>query len=277
MDSADLTPGKYRSLISFRPCRTPTAALPFGARSSGHCIARASWEDYPHIKDFVQIFWTVRGCGRFIIAGRECLLPEGWAALYYPGERHLLGAVSDWWEYRFLTLDGAGAAAMIGALDFPRFPVYAGPCPTEFFLQLAKEVMDISPRGQRIASATAYRLAALACGGLPLPADHGDALMRECEELIGRHFHDSEFNVNQLAELLGVHRSRLSRLFHARRGVTLIDYLASQRIARALTLLKETTWTVARIADLCGFSNADYLGKAVRKATGSSPLQFRRQ
>ena len=250
--------------------------LPFGARSSGHCIARGGWNDTAEIKHFVQLFWTVEGCGRFIIDEQETLLPENHAVIYHYGECHRLGAVSKIWNYRFMTIDGPSCMNVIADLAYPRFPIRTGPCPEELFVQLAEEVKDLSPNGQRKAAATAYLLLSLGCSPVPeVPADEVE-IARQSEELIRRHYREATFNINAMAEMQQLHRSRLSRIFRMQKGLAPIDFLKGLRINRALTLLSDSKLPFPEVAAGCGFSSADYFGKAIRQTTGMTPGRFRR-
>jgi len=247
--------------------------LPFGLRSVGRCVAERGWQDYAAVKGFTQVFWTVAGTGRFLFEGGEHLLPEGHVFAYFVGDLHLIFAASPVWDYRFFTLDGPLCEANVRAFGLARSPRLAGPCPVEVFDRLEAEVMDITPHGQRRAAAGAFALLARAAGGGRAPAP--DALVERCRHLVEARGHDRKFNVNALADELGLHRSRLSRLFHERAGVRLVDYIVGWRVRKGLELLRETALPVAEVAAQAGYASADYFAKAVKKATGSPPGRLR--
>jgi AraC-like DNA-binding protein len=93
--------------------------------------------------------------------------------------------------------------------------------------------------------------------------------------MMHRNYADSTLNINRIAEELGVHRTTLSRTFLKAKGISPIHYFQSYRVQKALSYLKETRFTIAEIASLCGFADVDYFAKVVRRATGCSPREFR--
>lgn len=80
----------------------------------------------------------------------------------------------------------------------------------------------------------------------------------------------------ELATLCGVSRSHLSRAFAATTGMTLADYAASLRIEQARAMLRTGRLPFDTIAHRLGFSGQSAFGAAFRRATGMTPLAFRR-
>ena len=259
----------------YRPSPAPTVPLPFGARSVGYYAVRAGWADTTLVKNFTQLFWGLEGEGGFTLGGRERALGPGQVFHYLPGDEHRIRALSARWRYRWLTLDGALGAATLGAFELGRLPRAAGDCPEELFLRLEQEVLDVSHAGQRAASASAYAILAAACGRKAMPG-RGEAVADACAALLKERFADPLLDVNAAAARLKIHRTTLSKLFKARTGLPPGDYLASLRLQRALSLLKETRLNVAEVAALSGFADPDYFCKAFKKALGSTPARFRK-
>ncbi len=84
------------------------------------------------------------------------------------------------------------------------------------------------------------------------------------------------FGAAQIAHALGIPRVRLDRLFAAKLGHSVGTEITAQRIAHAQTLLRETPKTIAEIARQCGFCNTSFFIKNFRKATGTTPLAYRK-
>lgn len=268
-----IAPGKHQVKSFYRPTKEPTIKIPFGLRSVAYNITGKGWRDCKAVKNFIQLFWTIRGTGAFIVDNKTHLLPENHAFFYLHGDEHLIHTKSDIWEYRFLTIDGEMSTDIIKGFNIPRHPMQTGPCPNNLFIKLESQVKDISPFGQRQAAATAYNIISLACSMQYQDSKH--PVIDEAIIIMQDSFEDHNLNINTLASKLKIHRSRLSKLFHETTGVTLIDYLISLRIHKGLSLLKETTLSIGEIAELSGYNNADYFAKAVKKATGNSPKHFR--
>ncbi|MEE2055221.1 helix-turn-helix transcriptional regulator [Nocardiopsis tropica] len=67
----------------------------------------------------------------------------------------------------------------------------------------------------------------------------------------------------------------LVRVFRRATGETPHRYLTRLRIEKARRLLRDTDLTVARIAPLCGFSEAGALSTAFLRHTGVRPSVYR--
>ena len=70
-------------------------------------------------------------------------------------------------------------------------------------------------------------------------------------------------------------RSHLSAHFKLVTGIAPYEYLIIQRVERAVTLLRETSLSVAQTAQSCGFSNLANFNKAFKKITGMTPREYR--
>jgi AraC-like DNA-binding protein len=260
----------------YRPTQTPTTALPFGTRSVGHYNVHAGYTEKVVIKQFVQLFWGIEGKGEFEIDGELYFLNPGEVCFYLPGDTHNINGHSEEWNYRWLTIDGDLNTRTFAGFNFAKPPSKAGPCPEELFLKLEREILDHTPRGQCLASATAYSILAIACGG-SRKEDTEPSLAEQCIIIIKENFSDPLFDVNQLAEMMGINRSRLSRLFREEMHTTLKDYIIACRVQKGMSIIKETNIPIGTIAEKCGYSSADYFAKAIRKGTGFSPREFRHQ
>jgi YesN/AraC family two-component response regulator len=210
------------------------------------------------------------------VEGRKYLLKPKHAIYYLKEEPHLLRGESDVWNYRWLTMDGNMNEDLIRAFALPRRPFYAGACPEELFMKLESEIFDISPFGQRRASSTAYSILALSAGVRP-KEDASDLIVEKCISIISENYKEPDLNINTLSEKLNIHRTNLSKIFKKKMGISPIEHLVSIRMQKALSLLKETNFTIAEIAEQTGYSDSNYFSKAVKKTIGLSPGKFRKQ
>src|SRR5438128_2577681 len=81
---------------------------------------------------------------------------------------------------------------------------------------------------------------------------------------------------SELALRFGVTASHLSRVFRARFGVALSDYIKVLQVRRAQRLLRTTGLNTNRIAYACGFGTRRTFFRAYRRMTGGSPITYRR-
>jgi len=93
-----------------------------------------------------------------------------------------------------------------------------------------------------------------------------------------RHIRDEpEWDVNQLADALGVSRRTLERRFLARLGRSPAEEIGKTRIERARRLLSDTGLSVNDVAERSGFASATRLCEAFRRKLNISPARYRLQ
>lgn len=92
---------------------------------------------------------------------------------------------------------------------------------------------------------------------------------------IRKHYADSWLKVSDIAGYLKISESRLSVIFKAETGKTLIQYLTAVRIEKAKQLLRTSQYKVYEIAEMVGYSNSQYLSNVFYKETGCFPLDYR--
>ena len=108
------------------------------------------------------------------------------------------------------------------------------------------------------------------------PGSRKGQLFRNALGVIHARYQEAGLNVNSLAEILGMHRTTLDRLFLREIGVPPNRYLVKIRLHHALSLLSSTALSVSEIAARTGFARENYFGRVFREATGRSPLEYRR-
>ena len=87
----------------------------------------------------------------------------------------------------------------------------------------------------------------------------------------------ADFNSPELAQLLGVSRERLIRLFrHQTIHRTPDAYIDNLRTLYALRLLREhSNYTIAVVAEEAGFANVRTLQRRIQDAIGMTPVEYR--
>jgi len=85
----------------------------------------------------------------------------------------------------------------------------------------------------------------------------------------------SQVRLEDLGALAFLSPDRFTRLFAAEMGCTPRDYLRHLRIERAKALLASTDLPIAWISRESGFSEAPYLSRMFRAATGMTPGRYR--
>ncbi len=85
------------------------------------------------------------------------------------------------------------------------------------------------------------------------------------------------FGAAEIAAALNISRGRLDRLFTAKLGHSVGTEIAAHRIAKAKKLLTATRLPIEAISEACGYCNRSFFSKRFRKATGTTPLAWRKR
>lgn len=88
------------------------------------------------------------------------------------------------------------------------------------------------------------------------------------------HLH-TRIKLDTLAAHTKLDPSYLSRLFKKEVGLSVSDYIRSQKIETAKNMLAYSEYTIAEIASVLAFPNQSYFSEVFRKATGMSPHVYR--
>jgi AraC-like DNA-binding protein len=86
---------------------------------------------------------------------------------------------------------------------------------------------------------------------------------------------DRQWTLQQMADRCGIRRTYLNTVFQKLTGSTPMEYLASLRIAKAKTLLRDTKGKVIDIALECGFGSSQYFSNTFKQVCGMTPSEYR--
>ena len=103
-----------------------------------------------------------------------------------------------------------------------------------------------------------------------------DKVWRELFEYIGENL-DKRLTLSELSKKCFYNPSYFSRTFKEKFGITLADYLQSERAEAAARLLKETDLPTQAVAEKCGFSDKSSLYRAFVKIYGVTPSEYRKK
>ncbi len=259
----------------FRPSKNPIVDIPLGVRSVGVHHVNKGWQDIEKTTFYIKLLWGIAGKGEIIIKGNKHILSPGTILLLFPDNLDNALALTDSWKFRWLTLDGEMNTGIVEGFALSEGIKQAGLCPEDLFVKLEREIKDVTPFGQRMASATAYTILSRAASNPYNKNKRNDLMIRDSIKFIRENFHRHDLNINYIAKHLKINRSTLSREFQKRKGVSIINFLISVRIQSAISFLKETNLSVSEIAFKTGYEDADYFTKSIKKHIGCTPTQCR--
>ncbi|XHR27922.1 MAG: XylR family transcriptional regulator [Chthoniobacteraceae bacterium] len=90
-----------------------------------------------------------------------------------------------------------------------------------------------------------------------------------------RHEANRPLGIPDVAEHIGLSRRSLELRFRRALGHTVLTEIRRSQLERVRAFLIETDWPIGKIAQHCGFSNGNYLGKIFRKEFEETPQSFR--
>ncbi len=82
-------------------------------------------------------------------------------------------------------------------------------------------------------------------------------------------------SLSVIAKDLGIQANYLSRLFSQHEGMTVTDFIHSQKIEVAMNMLRYSDKTIAEIADYLHFNSQSYFGRIFKEKTGQTPNNYR--
>ena len=101
-----------------------------------------------------------------------------------------------------------------------------------------------------------------------------ERLMNRVMKTVEQHIFDHDLSVEVLASEVGISRVHLNRKLKELTNQTTTDFIKNIRLKRAAELLREKKHSIAEVADMVGFQNANNFSTAFRKLFGVSPREY---
>ena len=176
--------------------------------------------------------------------------------------------------FRWLTLAGPFAEAVLLSYRYARHQVAGHPYPEKLFRRLDALMNNDSPFHTRIKSAIVLEILAYAAGD-DFRANENLRLLDNALTLIRRNLADPELGVAFLCERLNLSPATLNRLFRQRLDCSPGRVILDRRLRLGMGLLAGSDQSIAEIAGKCGFRNSKTFSRFIRRATGLNAREFR--
>lgn len=231
-----------------------------------------------------QLLYIWRGQGKYLLSGRERLLPAGTVILYAPGVPQIYSYRP---EYRcqvgWIHFTGTLAEPLLqrsGLLDAPVAQVGELPEINRLLLRIVRELQRQETQYED--QVTAYFIELVTRIGRRL-TQLSDASgyeraqrIREVMEYLHTHY-DQALSVDFCAQLCALSRHHFIHVFREFTGLSPYAYLTDVRLSEAAHLLGTTELPVADVARRCGYEDPLYFSRLFKKKYELSPSAFRRQ
>ena len=104
------------------------------------------------------------------------------------------------------------------------------------------------------------------------------AFHRKAEEYISKNLSNTDFNVSDFAQEMGMSRSALYIQMKKEFGCTPNNYIADRRLQESIRLLRhDHSLNISEVAYKCGFADPKYFSRCIKKATGRTPSEIREE
>ena len=101
--------------------------------------------------------------------------------------------------------------------------------------------------------------------------------LQRVHEVIAEHVTSPEFDVQHVADALGISKRTLERRMSQVTGMSPAKYVRELRLLRASSLVEVgDVTTVHKLASSVGFRDADYFSRLYRRTFGTSPAELLR-
>jgi YesN/AraC family two-component response regulator len=142
---------------------------------------------------------------------------------------------------------------------------------SDFYIQKADQCTDIarliSYRNHAVGELIRQVRKALLNGGC-------SSYVQKCKHYVGTHFRE-KIHLDQVAQMLGISSSYLSKLFKKETSIKFQDYIIEERVEHAADLLQYSEESIASIGDYIGFPSQSYFGKMFKRFKNMTPAEYR--
>lgn len=233
-------------------------------------------------KESYILFYTLRGAGLIEQDGNHVVLETGQALLLNcrTAQSYCTAPGQSCWHHYWVHLDGAGVAAMEPLLlpDKKLTPVQLTGVRMQELFELVLEQMELGTVDSMVQTGLAlHEMLALCAQSLFAQAEMttNRQLILQAAETLRKNYRQ-ELSLADLLSSAHMSKSYFMRLFRRYMGTTPYNYLVNFRITQAKELLVLTDHSISEIAQEAGFGDASNFSTRFAKATGQSPMQYRK-
>lgn len=103
---------------------------------------------------------------------------------------------------------------------------------------------------------------------------HTSSYTEQCKDYVYQNYRKKIY-LEEIADILGISSSYLSRLFKKETGISLQDFINDVRVKKAANLLIYSEETLPGIAEYVNFPSQSYFGKIFKQKMQMTPKQYR--
>ena len=251
-----------------------------------------TYREHHHTECELSVF--LRGSGIYAMQGKSYPFSAGNVFLFGTGEAHSITEIHEdmevlnvhfeprlLWEHSD-TAELLGLFSSRGENFENRFSDESGAL-KEMILQLEAEIAEQKPcffitAKYLLFSTLAEIIRRYDCvkpSAAPAASSSQAKNLRRVIDYIGENL-DQPLTLAALADIAYMSPTYFSAVFKKLNGISPWEYITIKRVEKAVDMLKSTDLTKLEIAELCGFSSANYFGLIFKQKEKLSPSQYRK-
>lgn len=102
---------------------------------------------------------------------------------------------------------------------------------------------------------------------------YNDKLLNSIIDYINDHM-NHDITVDYLCCIFGVSRTKIQKIFKSKLKTSPKDYIISTKLSYGKILLKQNKYSIDEVANMSGFSSANYFSRMFKKIYNLSPTQY---
>lgn len=99
--------------------------------------------------------------------------------------------------------------------------------------------------------------------------------VEQIHEIIERNINSDDFNINTIAETIGLSRSAFFKKLKSLTGFAPVDLVREVRLTKAAGMIETTDESITTVAYSVGFHDVGYFGKCFKQKYGKTPKDYR--
>ena len=226
-----------------------------------------------------ELRYTLDGNGQLEYGGRRYELGPGDGFLIDSSKPHRYSTSGDHWLCTVMQIDGPLPRQLIAEHPMVSDVTFS----STIYPSFEDDQFDVLRLAQRHGIQAEYRLSSaidtllsrIFRAKCQSSAPRGGNTAEQVLSYLREHYRE-DVSFDDVAERLFVSRATLFSAFKTATGDTPYNYLLGLRMKRARLLLKATSMPVGEIALDVGFKDQGHFGQLFKRATGMTPLQYRK-
>lgn len=247
----------------------------------GYAQCESGYSYGPRARGFYLLHYITKGKGLFRNGKGTHSLHQGQLFLICPEETVFYQADRESpWSYTWLGFHGKTAQALVESTGLSgEHPIAEHAFLSPFFQELTEKMrrhaFPPGRRGELALLAVLYELFSLFPDS-SVRGNRKEYYVSQVKNVIYLHY-ANQITVQRIADMMGLNRRYLCRVFKSQTGLTIQDYLADTRLENAANLLASTSLSIGEITHAVGYQDLFHFSKMFKKRYALSPTAYRKK